>query len=88
MKFQRSEEGVKEVEVVAVVIITVAVTDMVVVTTRATAITVRPIMKILLVVSPTPIAGHTGDATTHWPNARVNLLLTRMMHPGIIVWGI
>ena len=86
MKFQQNAEGDKEVEVVEVVIMTVAVADMVVVTVNVIAIGVCLIMRISLVASPTPIAGRTGDATTHQPNARVKLLLTRMMQPGIIVW--
>ena len=61
----------------AVVVITVAV--MAVVMVNATAIVVHPIKRILLVASPTPIARHTGDATTHQPTVGKKVRFTRMM---------
>ena len=68
-----------------VVVITIAV--MVAVTVNTTAFVVRLMMRVLLVISPTPIAGHTGDATTHQPNACEKLRFTKTMQPEKIAWG-
>ena len=68
--------------------VVIAVVVMVAVTVNETAIIVRPIMRILLVASPTHIDGHTGDATTHQPTTREKLWFTKMMQPGKIAWGI
>ena len=67
--------------------VVIMVVVIVMVTVNTTTIVLRPIMRILRVSSPTPIAGHIGDATTHWPTVRKNFRFTRMMQPGKIAWG-